>query len=109
MNFAQVWKPMILCGNSAKPECDFYDLIEVAKAVISNLIVISAVLALVAFVWIGFKLMTSQGNPGAMEEAKKMAWKVLWGFIWVLGAWIVVYTISSVLLNDGFSLIIGNP
>jgi hypothetical protein len=104
-NLAAVWQSPIVCNG---PDCDYNDLIRLAQIVINNLIVIATVLATIAFVWIGFKLLTSGGNPGAKDEAKKMAGKVLLGFVWILAAWLVVYTITSVLLNDGYS-ILGRP
>ena len=110
MNFG-VLESMIVCGvdeptKYAHP-CGFNDLIALAVAVINNLVVISVILATIAFLWIGFTLVTSGGDTGAREKAKNAAVSVLKGFIFVLAAWLIVYTITNVLLkpNEGYSLL----
>lgn len=103
---SKFWKPLIVCGG---PDCTYNDLIQLAQNVINNLIVLSSIFAMAAFMFAGFKLLTSGGSPGAKDEAKKIFWKVFWGFVWILAAWIVVYTITSVLLKPEFNTVIGNP
>lgn len=90
------------------PECGFSDLVTLAKNVINALIIFSTFLATVAFAWAGVILLTSGGSPGKKDEAKKLFKNVLIGYLWILSAWLLIYTISSVLLSDGFS-ILGKP
>lgn len=108
MNLAQLWQSMIVCGPPNLPDCDFNSLIKLTKVLINNLIVLSTLLATVAFIWVGFVLLTSQGDPGAMSKAKHAAGSVVKGYIFILAAWLIVYTITSVLLKDGYS-ILGSP
>lgn len=99
-----LWKPLIVCN----ADCNYFNLIQLAQNVISNLIFLSTIFAIAAFMYAGFLLMTSGGSSSKKDEAKKIFWNVVWGFAWILGAWIVVYTITSLLLKGGYS-ILGNP
>lgn len=104
-----IWKPLIVCNSPDFPApCSFGHLILLAQNLISDLIVISTFLATAAFAYAGFKLLTSGGNESAKNEAKDIFLKVLKGYLWILGAWLLVYTITSALLNPGFS-ILGAP
>ncbi len=84
------------------PDCDWAALIRLANAVINNLTVVAVLLATVAFIWVGIKLLTSQGNISAMENAKKVFGNVVTGLFFILAAWVIVRTITSVLLSQEF-------
>ncbi len=108
MNLAQVdqglWQDLIVCNG---PDCNFGHLIQLVRVIMNNLIVVALVASTIAFVWVGFTLLTSQGDPGAMKEAKEIGRKVVLGLIFVLAGWLIVYTITSVLLSrdPGFTLL----
>jgi len=106
-NVAAVWQDLIVCTEASHngAGCGFLDLLALARAVMADLTVIATFLVIIAAVMIGWTLMTSQGSTSAKEKAKGMASKVLWGYIWILVAWLLVYTISSVLLAPGYSLL----
>lgn len=108
-NLAAVWQSLIVCNEASNngAGCSFGDLITLAKAVMSDLTVIATFLVTVVAIFIGIKLLTSGGNEKAKDDAKSMAWNVFLGYIWILVAWLLVYTISSVLLAPGFSLLSG--
>lgn len=105
------WKPLIICNNPPEfpAACEFSHFMELIKNGITDLVILSTFIAVIVFVWVGIKLMTSGGNPGAMTEAKGMLWKVVLGYIWILAAWLVVYTITSVLLKPEFNFLLGTP
>lgn len=112
---AQAWEPLVFCntkldaaGKYTDP-CGYYELIKLAQTVITDLIILATLLATVVFIYAGFKLMTSGGDPGAAKEAKEMLMKVVWGFLWILVAWIVVYTIMNTLLKPEFNTVLGTP
>lgn len=92
---------LIVCNG---PDCTFNHLITLAQRVITALILISTFLAVIAFIYSGFLLMTSGGNESKKTQAKEIFRKVLIGYLWILGAWLLVYTITS-LLNPGYSLL----
>lgn len=80
-------------------DCTFDNLITLVKVVIDQLIIYSTIITTGVLAYAGFKLMTSGGNPKAKEDAKAMLTKVVWGYVWILIAWVVVYTITNTLLN----------
>ena len=94
------WQNLIVCTN----DCNFGHLIALVQALIHDLIFLSTIFATAAFAFAGFKLLTSGGNEKTAEEAKGIFKKVGWGYLWILVAWLLVYTITS-LLGDGFSLL----
>ncbi|MDP2642127.1 MAG: hypothetical protein Q8P21_02465 [bacterium] len=98
----RIWEPLIVCDG---PSCSFSDLIVLTQNLINNLIVISTLLATAAFAYAGFILLISGGNESAKTKAKDIFFKVLKGYLWILAAWLLVYTITSVLLNPGYSLL----
>src|SRR3989338_2016494 len=72
---------------------------------LSLVVVISTFLAAAAFAYAGILLLTSGGSEGKKDEAKKIFTKVLIGYLWILGAWVIVYTIVNVLLEPSYLLL----
>lgn len=97
-------KELIVCDGVTEP-CTFNHLIELTQNLITDLILLSTLLATIAFAYAGLKLLTSGGSESARKEATDIFLKVLKGYLWILGAWLLVYTITSVLLNPGYSLL----
>jgi hypothetical protein len=91
---------LIACDGA---DCDFGDLITTIKNIIEFLIMLSTGLAAIGFAYAGFLLLTSGGNEGAKTRAKEVFRKILIGFLWILGAWLVVYTILSALVSSTFN------
>jgi hypothetical protein len=85
--------------------CDFGALTTLIQNGMTDLILISSLLVIVALVTAGIKLVTSGGNPKALSDAKGMFTNIVIGYAVILTAWLVVYTITSTLLAPGFSLI----
>lgn len=96
------WKPLIICDG---PDCGFGSLILLLKNLIHDLVLLSTILAVIAFFYAGFLLLTSGGSETNKTRAVTMLWKVVKGYLWILAAWLIVYTITSVLLKDGYSLL----
>ena len=70
------WQPLVVCSSDKAGfdhPCGFADLILVAKNLISDLVIFSTFLATIAFIYVGFILLTSGGNPSKKDEAKKIA------------------------------------
>ncbi len=101
LSFAQ--SPQIVPCNG--PDCGFDDFIKLIENIIQYIIFISAPLAACVVAYAGFIIMTS-GVADRIGEAKKMIQKVVIGFFFILGAWIIVDTILIVLLDDSFRNII---
>jgi hypothetical protein len=105
---AAVWQPLIVCGKSSGPlgaECTYSHLILLGRNVITDLLVLSTILATAVFLYIGFVLVTSGGDSGAKSKAKHAAGSLMKGYLCIIAAWLLVYTISKALLNPGFSIL----
>jgi hypothetical protein len=95
---------LIVCESRDNPgQCGFNDLMQLARNLVTFLVIISTFLATAVFIFGGIKLLTSAGNENAMKETKTMLMKVLIGYIWILVAWVLVYTIMSVLLQQEYT------
>ena len=102
------WRNLIVC-DGVKVPCTFAKLIELIQVGIHDLVLLSTLLVIGVFVMAGIKLLSSGGNPGALTEVKSMLWSVVMGYMWILAAWLIVYTITSILLKPGYSLLLGGP
>ncbi len=74
--------------------CEFFRTIQ---RIINFLILVSVLLASIMFTYAGFLYLTSSTNPGNISKAKGIFWNVLFGFVAVLGAWIVINTVLNTL------------
>lgn len=99
---------LIVC-DGVKVACTFDKLIELVKVLINDLVILSTVLATMAVVYAGFMLVTSGGDTGKIKSAKAILMKILIGYLWILGAWLLVYTITTTLLNSDYTFILGKP
>lgn len=81
-------------------DCNFNHLIILVKNIINFLIIVAAPLAAIMFVYAGWLYMTAQGDSGKVSQAHDIFRTVFLGFIFILGAWLAVYTISKALLGD---------
>ncbi len=112
-----VLKPMVICGKSGAAgapyteACNFGHAVLVSQHLIYNLVMISTLIAVVVFIFAGFKLLTSGGKTNARDDAKTMFMKVLKGYLWILVAWLLIYTITDRLVDKSAypSPLIGNP
>lgn len=98
------WKPLVFCDGVVK-KCGFAELVELVRVLIHDMVLLSTLLAVGVFVYAGYILLTSGGDPGAMKKAKGILWKVVIGYMWILAAWLIVYAITSTLLKEGYSLL----
>lgn len=99
-------KDVNLTGTNEK-ECGFTDLINQVQRVIELLLYLATVLAIISFIYAGFKLLFSGGNEEAMKQAKSIFSHVIIGLIMAYGAWIIVNFLISSLggVNPGFTLL----
>lgn len=96
--------PVIPC-DGVNVKCGFTELVAMAQNVIKYLVYLSTLAVLIIGAIQGFKLMTSQGNPGAMKEARAALLSVFKGYVIILVAWVAVYTILNALVDPKFSLL----
>ncbi len=78
-------------------ECDFTDFIRLLNDLINWFITGVGLLFTGLLVWGGFQYMTSNGNAATKQKAIDQLWGTLKGFIIILCAWLIVYTIVNLL------------
>jgi len=79
--------------------CSACHLVELANRLIKWLIGIVVMLFAVLAVWAGFGLVTSGGNPSALQDAKSRFTNAFIGFLIVLSAWLIVDTLMRGIVN----------
>lgn len=88
------------------PDCNFASLVQLGQIIINWLVYISVIVAAVLFGWAGVKYVTAGGDPGKIKEARDIIRKTLIGFLFVIGAWLIVYTITEALgLKTDYTLL----
>lgn len=95
---------LIVCDGVTVP-CTFDKLVQLGRNFVNLLIVYSVPIAVISFIYAGFLLLTSQGNPGAISKARGIFTDTVIGFMIVLAAWLIVFTITSALLKTPFTLL----
>lgn len=80
--------------------CNLCHFVELANNVVKWLIGILSVIFGVLFFIAGFGMITSGGNSGKLEDAKKSLTNALVGFLIVLSAWLIVDTLLKAMLPD---------
>ncbi len=95
---------LIVC-DGVTDECGFDDLKELFVKGVSALVQVATVVTVLALIVMGFNLMTSAGNPAALTETKKRAKWIIIGYVCILAAWLVVYTILNTLVYDDFNIL----
>lgn len=94
---------LVPCDGGPGDACTWSDFVQLFDNVVFWLITFLAVIAVIMFVIVGFKLVTSAGNKEAWETAKKMFTNVFIGIILVLAAWLIVDTALRTLTGKGIN------
>ncbi len=81
------------------------ELVALVNNVVSFLIGIASVLAVITFVYAGYIMVLSQGNPSQIGKAKELFVNVLIGYVILLTAFLVVNTILSMMVGSTSSLL----
>lgn len=94
----------VTCSGTDCSACNLAEMgNEIMKWLIGVLFVVFGVVAAVG----GFGLVTSGGNPGALDDAKKKLTSAVVGLLIVLAAWLLVDTIIRGLVSGGTGQIKG--
>jgi hypothetical protein len=86
---------LVPCGNPTQPPCDFNYFVLMINGIINWIIGIAGVIFTISAIYGGFLYMTSGENPGNKAKAKTILWSTLLGFVIILTAWLIVYTILT--------------
>ena len=80
--------------------CDFDGVVQLAENIISIAIYLAILVAVAMFAFAGWLYLTSAGDTGKMKQAHTIFTNVAIGFIFVLGAWLLVTLILGALVCD---------
>lgn len=84
-------------GEDAKV-CNFNEFINTIRYLINWMIYISFPIVIVVFAWAGLLFMSA--NEGNISKAKGIFNKVIIGYAFMLGAWLIVHTILKLLVTN---------
>lgn len=103
------WAPfgpngLIPCGNTTQKMCTFEDLIRGIEGLINFMIYLAVPLSVVAFGYAGFTYMTAGGDQSKIKQAHKTFGLVATGLVIMFAAWLIVNTITTVLIKDATSV-----
>jgi hypothetical protein len=101
-SIAQAADPLVTCGGTGQPRCEFSDLLDLVGRVFNFLLYdIATPLAAALIVAGGVVMTVSAGNPAWIAKGKNM---VIWSIIaWVLilTSWIIVDTVLKAIGYKG--------
>lgn len=80
--------------------CTFNDILTVIRRIVNFIMILSASIAAIAFAYAGWLYMSAGGDTGQIGKAHQVFTKVAIGFFFVLAAWLIVWTITSMLIRD---------
>lgn len=82
-------------NNQGYKECDFDDFVNLVNRIINLLFFLAVILATISFIYCGFLFLTAGGDAGKAKQAKEIFYKVVIGFLWIFGAWLIVHFITG--------------
>jgi len=91
---------LVPCGRAGQGDCQTCHVVQLVSGVNAWLVGILSIVATIMFVIAGFRLVTSNGNPSVLQDAKSMIINVAIGFVIVLSAWLLLDLFMKSLLSD---------
>lgn len=96
ITYAGVFETIVPCGTVASGEqCGWKHIVILGNNILNFLVVFSAVVATIMFVYAGFLYLTAMGNEEKIKDAHKIFWNVGLGFAFVLGAFLIVKLVKD--------------
>ena len=93
--------PVILLGDGVVDNpCKFTHIIELAKKLIMGWIIAGVIIATMGFAYAGLLYITSMGSTEKISHAHSIFIKTFWGFVFMLSAWLIAYTMETIFLSD---------
>lgn len=92
---------LVPCGRDGQGACQMCHTVQLVNGVTAWLVGILSIAAAIMFVIAGFRLVTANGNPSVMQDAKNMITNVAIGFAIVLAAWLLIDLMMKTLLGGG--------
>ena len=89
-------------------DCGFSHLMQLANNIMRFIIMVAIPLTAIIFSYAGFLYITAAGNETQIHHAHDIFIKVATGFFFILAAWLIVYLITSNLLDPAYTTILNN-
>jgi hypothetical protein len=77
------------------PDCTWNDFLQMIKKVINFSVSVGIAFSAIIFAWAGWLYMSSGGDEGKINKAHEIFTKMLWGFLFALGAYLIVELILT--------------
>lgn len=81
------------------------DVVGVVQFFINYAFVFATILAVISFAVAGWLYLTSNGNPQQVQKAHKIFGKVIWGFIIIALAYLLVQFLLTQIAREGYNLL----
>lgn len=91
--------PLIQCGGTGQPCCDFKEAAILVNRIINWFLSISVTVAAITFSVAGAQILLNPANEAKRREAKDMFIKTIWGIAIILLSWLVINTLVKTLVN----------
>lgn len=86
--------------------CTFSDFMRQVDHIIGLLLFVATFLAVISFVYAGFRLIFSGGNEDAVKQAKHIFLNVVVGLVLAYGAWLIVhFFVTTVGVKPDYTLL----
>src|SRR3989338_2510136 len=80
--------------------CQFTHIIVFANKLIMGLIIVGVIIATMGFAYAGLLYITAMGSSEKVSHAHSIFIKTFWGFVFMLSAWLIAYTMEQIFLTD---------
>lgn len=92
--------PAEILQKCTKQECGFNEVMEFINVFVQYAVYIIGLLFVIVLIYTGFLYLTSGGDTGKVKKVKDMLKKMVWGLIYTLCGWLIVYFILQQLKVD---------
>lgn len=82
------------------PYCEACDLVALFDNVLRFAVYFSAIVATLMFTYAGFLYVTASAKQDNITQAKKIFGDVFTGFVFILGAWLIINVIMSIFVEE---------
>ncbi len=73
--------------------CGFNDFISLINGMIQYGIELIGIAFVIALLYAGFLYLTSGGDPSKVKKVRDVLYKIMWGMVYTLCGWVIVYFI----------------
>ena len=106
---AQLLGPLVQCegvpNDRNLPVCQACNAVRLGQNIINFFVAAASFIGIGMLIYAGFLLLTSGGNTGGRDNAKRIIWNVLIGLVIVLIAWLAIDTVMKYLFQGN----VGEP